>query len=140
MATQRIFVFGSNRAGIHGKGDALIARRAHGAVLGQGEGLQGQSYGIPTKDENIRALPLSQIERGVARFLSFAKKNPEMTFMVQAIGCKNAGYNPAQIAPFFLGAPANCMFHELFIPELNSRGHKALAISALPPPGQVELF
>ena len=44
----KIFVFGSNLAGRHGKGAALFARQKHGAIHGQGVGLQGTSYAIPT--------------------------------------------------------------------------------------------
>ena len=56
-----IFVFGSNLAGRHGKGAALHARRHHGAVYGQGIGLQGSSYPIPTKDAQIRTMHIAQI-------------------------------------------------------------------------------
>ena len=36
-----IFVFGSNLAGRHGAGAAKIALEKHGAIYGQGVGLQG---------------------------------------------------------------------------------------------------
>ena len=117
-----IFVFGSNQAGIHGKGDALIARQRHGAILGQGEGLQGASYGIPTKDRYIRSLPLEKIRPGVERFLAFAHAHPEMVFDVQRVGCRNAGYTPPDIAPMFAGAPENCFFHEDFRTVLRAMG------------------
>ena len=55
--TRSIFVFGSNLAGRHGKGAALHARQHHGAIYGQGAGLQGDSYGNPTKDGNSAACP-----------------------------------------------------------------------------------
>jgi len=61
MSMTPIFVFGSNRAGRHGNGAALAARRQHGAIYGQGEGLQGQSYAIPTKDEKLKTLGLDAI-------------------------------------------------------------------------------
>jgi hypothetical protein len=82
-----IFVFGSNLAGRHGKGAALYARRHHGAVYGQGVGLQGDSYTIPTKDEHLRTLPLETIRGSVEEFKEFARNLPEMTFQVTAIGC-----------------------------------------------------
>lgn len=104
----KIFVFGSNLAGRHGKGAALFARQNKGAIYGQGIGLQGQSYAIPTKDERIRTLPLHQIEEHVKVFLQFARDNPQLEFEVTEIGCGLAGYSPKQIAPMFSGSPENC--------------------------------
>jgi hypothetical protein len=104
-----IFVFGSNLAGRHGKGAALTAFRQYGAVYGQGHGLQGNSYAIPTKDENIKTLPLPKIKKYVEQFIRFAKLNPEMQFKVTAVGTGLAGYNEADIAPMFTEAPDNCI-------------------------------
>jgi len=103
-----IFVFGSNQSGRHGKGAALTAVQEHGAIYGQGEGPQGRSYGIPTKDENLYPLPLDAIQAHVQTFLRFARENPKLTFNVTKVGTGLAGYTEAQIAPFFQGAPANC--------------------------------
>jgi len=105
----KIFVFGSNLAGRHGKGAALYARRYHGAIYGQGVGLQGSSYAIPTKDERIRTLPLSQILPYVEEFLEFARSHPDIEFQVTRIGCGLAGYKDEHIAPMFRGAPSNCV-------------------------------
>lgn len=116
-----IFVFGSNLAGRHGKGDALIALQRYGAIYGQGEGLQGQSYGLPTKDANIRSLPLSEVAKSVERFLLFARSKPELMFKVEAVGCRLAGFTPEQIAPFFESAPHNCYLHPLFKEVLKAR-------------------
>lgn len=104
-----IFVFGSNLAGRHGKGAALTAFREHGAVYGQGVGLQGNSYAIPTKDENIVTLPLNKIKKYVDQFIRFAKLNPEKQFQVTRIGCGFAGYDDTDIAPLFVDAPDNCI-------------------------------
>jgi hypothetical protein len=109
-----IFVFGSNEAGRHGKGAALTARQEYGAIYGQAEGLQGSSYAIPTKDARLRPLPLPAIATYVRRFLAFAQAHPELSFFVTAVGCGLAGYTPAQIAPLFVGAPANCTLPEVF--------------------------
>ena len=103
-----IFVFGSNLAGIHGAGAALYARKHHGAILGQGIGLQGDSYAIPTKDKKIKTLPLEQIKPYVDEFILFAKSHPELTFQVTRIGCGLAGYTDKDISPMFKDAPANC--------------------------------
>jgi len=103
----KIFVFGANRAGRHGKGAALFAKTYRGAVVGQGEGLQGHSYGIPTKDENVRTLSLNEIEKHVNTFIEFAINNPSLQFQLTPIGCGLAGYTPEQIAPFFRNVPKN---------------------------------
>ncbi len=103
-----IFVFGSNEAGIHGAGAALHARQRHGAILGRGIGLQGQSYAIPTKDRRLRTLPLSVIHGYVQDFVHFALDHPSLMFEVTRIGCGLAGYTDADIAPLFRGAPTNC--------------------------------
>lgn len=103
-----IWVFGSNLAGRHGKGAALVARREFGAVYGVGRGLTGQAYAIPTKDLVLRALPITEIEREVKLFLSHARQHPGKHFFVTRIGCDLAGYCDAQIAPMFADAPPNC--------------------------------
>lgn len=104
----RVFVFGSNLAGIHGGGAARTARELYGAVWGQGQGLQGSSYALPTKDERIETLPLGAIAEHVARFLDFARSRPDITFFVTRVGCGLAGYTDEDIAPLFRGAPKNC--------------------------------
>lgn len=104
-----IFVFGSNLAGRHGKGAALTARQHHGAVYGQGVGLHGNSYAIPTKDERLKVLPLDMIQCYVRAFIAVAKLNPQLTFNVTRIGCGLAGYTDAQIGPMFIGFPSNCI-------------------------------
>ncbi len=107
-----IFCFGSNLAGIHGAGAAAYARKHHGAILGQGIGLQGNSYGIPTKDERIHTLPKEAILKHVVVFIEFAKAHPEMTFNITRVGCGLAGYTDSDIAPLFKGAPENCVLPE----------------------------
>lgn len=107
-----IFVFGSNLAGRHGKGAALTARREWGALYGEGEGRTGRAYAIPTKDAQLRTLPLWDISVSVARFIEYARAHPELDFLVTRIGCGLAGYADAQVAPFFAGAPANCQLPE----------------------------
>lgn len=110
----RIFVFGSNRAGRHGAGSAKLAREKYGAIYGQGEGLQGKSYGIPTKGFGLKTLPLSEIGMHVTTFIRFAEAHPEMTFDVVKIGCGLAGYKATEIAPMFKHAPDNVLLPEDF--------------------------
>lgn len=102
-----VFVFGSNEAGIHGAGAAFDAVTHWGAVMGKGYGWQGESYAIPTKDAQLRTLPLYAIEGYVRTFLDQARSNPEDDFQVTRIGCGLAGYSDAHIAPMFKGAPHN---------------------------------
>jgi hypothetical protein len=111
-----VFVFGSNRAGRHGAGAADYARRFYGAVYGQGEGRQGNSYGIPTKDRKLQPLPLFKIERHVKTFLDYARERPDLRFNVTAIGTGLAGYSPEQIGPMFAEAPQNCELCREFAP------------------------
>ena len=120
MYENKIFVFGSNLAGRHGKGAALHAIKHHGAIYGVGEGIQGNSYGIPTKDEKIRTRPLDKIKISVDRFIEFANDNPHLTFQITEIGCKLAGYTPEQIAPMFFNVPGNCLLPESFMQVLTS--------------------
>lgn len=103
-----IFVFGSNLAGRHGAGAALFARKHRGAKYGQGIGRQGQSYAIPTKDGDLGTLPLEEIAKHVADFITYARANPKFEFEVTAIGTGLAGYSHTEIAPMFAGAPDNC--------------------------------
>ncbi len=113
-AAHPVFVFGSNQAGRHGKGAALWAKQHRGAIHGQGEGLQGNSYGIPTKDTRIRTLPLEDIGQAVERFKAFAREHAELSFQLTPIGCGLAGYTPQQIAPMFHDAPANVLLPDEF--------------------------
>ena len=112
IPSNRIYVFGSNLAGRHGLGSALVARQNHGAIYGQGEGRQGQSYAIPTKDHDLRPRSLVDINVSVRRFISYAIQHTELEFDVVRIGCLNAGYRDADIAPMFTGAPINCHLPE----------------------------
>lgn len=111
-----IFVFGSNEAGRHGKGAALWARQYAGAIYGQGEGRQGNSYAIPTKDKTLNSLTLDRIQFYVTRFLAYARAHPELEFQITPIGCGLAGYDPAEIAPLFQAAPPNCTLPEGWTP------------------------
>lgn len=110
-----VFVFGSNSAGRHGRGAALLAWRKFGAIHGKGLGLVGRSYGIATKDRNLRVFPIPAIAHQVSRFLRFAVSHPELRFYVTQIGCGLAGYSPKQIGPLFAtGRPENVVLPQSF--------------------------
>lgn len=109
---KEIFVFGSNMAGRHGKGAALTALREHGAEYGNGWGRQGDSWAIPTKDVNLKVLPLHQIGFFVRTFIEYAVQNQDLIFNVTRVGCGLAGYKDDDIAPMFEKAPKNCRLPE----------------------------
>lgn len=99
LAENEIFVFGSNLAGYHGGGAARIARENFGAVWGQGVGLQGQSYAIPTMQGGVET-----IKPYVDEFIDFARIHAQYTFLVTRIACGIAGFRPSEIAPLFANA------------------------------------
>lgn len=99
LLPNQIFVFGSNLQGAHVGGAARAAYNHFGAIWGQGVGLQGQSYAIPTMQG-----PVSSIKPYVDEFIDFARKHPEYEFLVTRIGCGIAGFKDADIAPLFKDA------------------------------------
>ena len=96
-----IFVFGSNKEGLHGGGAARIAYEEFGAEWGIGVGMTGQCYAIPTMDRIIDI-----IRKHVDDFTAYAKAHPELTFLVTRIGCGIAGWRASEIAPLFKEASA----------------------------------
>ena len=96
LGENEIFVFGSNLSGMHGGGAALLAYRKFGAIWGQGVGLQGQCYGIPTMQGGVVT-----IKPYVDEFIAFAKAHPELLFYVTKIGCGIAGFTEEEISPLF---------------------------------------
>ena len=105
-----ILIFGSNLSGIHGAGAALTARQDFGAQLGVGVGRTGNAYALPTKDKNLKVLPLDVIRQHVNDFEQYALAHPELRFIVTRIGCGLAGYEDKDIAPMFKDFPINCFF------------------------------
>lgn len=105
-----VFVFGSNEAGIHGKGAAKYAKENLGAEIGVGFGFTGRCFALPTKNKRIQSLPIDIIELYVHSFLRESEFYDDLVFFVTRIGCGLAGYTDAEIAPLFVGAPENCMF------------------------------
>lgn len=104
LEDNEVFVFGSNKSGKHGKGAAKQAL-AWGAKWGQAAGLQGKTYGIPTKDASIkRTLTIAEIKPYVDDFIKFAKENPHLIFLVTEVGCGLAGLKPKDVSPLFQDA------------------------------------
>lgn len=96
LAPNEVFVFGSNPEGVHNGGAAYVAVQKFGAQMGVGEGIQGQSYAIPTTGG------LQMMADAIHRFCVFARDHQEMTFLVTRIGCGIAGYSPREVAPMFI--------------------------------------
>ncbi len=96
LKSHEIFVFGSNLNGFHAGGAARTAVEKFGAIWGQGVGLQGQSYAIPTMQGGVET-----IKPYVDDFIKFAQTHPEYTFWVTRIGCGIAGFRDEEIAPLF---------------------------------------
>ena len=101
LKDNEIFIFGSNLSGRHGKGAAKTAL-SWGAKYGQAKGLQGRTYGIPTKDASIRrTLTIEEIKPFVDEFIEFAKANENLIFLVTEIGTGLANHKKENIAPLF---------------------------------------
>lgn len=96
LNADEVFVFGSNKAGIHNGGAAAYALHNFGARLGQAEGIQGKSYGIPTVGVNR-----DELQEAIDRFCVYAVSHPEKTFYVTAIGCGHGGWNAREVSDMF---------------------------------------
>lgn len=105
-----IFVFGSNLHGAHNGGAAQHAVANFGAIKGQAEGAQGQSYAIPTV-----GYPFPEVKKAIERFTEYVVLHPKQKFILTAIGCGNAGYTPRQIAPLFKQAYE---FGNVYVPAI----------------------
>lgn len=117
LKSDEVFVFGSNLHGHHGGGAARTARKKFGAIWGQGVGLQGQSYAIPTMQGGVET-----IKPYVDQFIDFAREHTELFFYVTRIGCGIAGFKDSDIAPLFKDAMDvhNICLPESFIKENDS--------------------
>lgn len=105
LTDEEMFVFPSNKSGIHGAGAAKIAHQRFRAEWGVGIGVTGECYAIPTKDFGIkRTLKIEEIKPYVDDFISLAKGNSGIKFLVTKIGCGLAGYKPIDMAPLFVEA------------------------------------
>lgn len=99
LGPDEVFVFGSNLEGRHYGGAARTAYEHFGAVMGQGVGMQGQSYAIPTMQGGVET-----IKPYVDEFIELAREWDQTTFYVTRIGCGIAGFTDREIAPLFAEA------------------------------------
>ena len=100
LQPHQTFVFGSNLAGRHGRGAAKDAMK-WGAKIGEFFGQHGQTFAIPTKNQNLDPLEVYRIKWYVARFCEWAALNPDIEFLVTPIGCGLAQFTPEVMAPMF---------------------------------------
>lgn len=107
LKENEVFVFGSNCQGMHMGGAARVAYNKFGAEWGNGEGLQGQSYALPTMEG------LDNTKTSIENFTKYAKSHQELKFFVTPIGCGIAGYTPQELAPFFKDA---AQLDNIFLP------------------------
>ena len=116
LKENEVFVFGSNLGGFHAGGAARVALEHFGAVWGQGVGLQGQSYAIPTMHGGVDV-----IKPYVDEFIAFAREHRDLKFLVTPIGCGIAGFTIEQIAPLFADAidDENIILPEDFVRVIN---------------------
>lgn len=114
LGEREIFVFGSNKQGMHGGGAAWVAHKKFGAEWGVGEGLTGRTYALPTMEG------AASMKKAVEQFTDCARRHPELTFLVTAVGCGIAGYTPREVAPLFRTAAGleNVYLPEMFWKEL----------------------
>lgn len=121
LAPNQVFVFGSNTQGKHGKGAALTAKNKFGAIYGQAEGPQGQSYAIITKDLTKNTHPSrtpEQIKEQIHNLYEYAKENPDKEFLVaySGKGTNLNAYSNQEMADMFSSEPIpnNIVFEQEF--------------------------
>lgn len=121
LAPNQVFVFGSNTQGKHGKGTALTAKNKFGAIYGQAEGPQGQSYAIITKDLTKNTHPSrtpEQIKEQIHNLYEYARENPDKEFLVaySGKGTNLNAYSNQEMADMFSSEPIpnNIVFEQEF--------------------------
>lgn len=128
LADNEVFVFGSNRNGNHYGGAARIAYERFGAEWGVGEGHTGQSYALPTLDENMERVTEDELIDSFAKLIAYADDNRQLTFLVTKVGCGIAGWDIEDVKhcfwkgvaaaspdPEWRGIPSNVIIPEEFV-------------------------
>ena len=116
LKPNEVFVFGSNMAGNHAGGAARTAVEKFGAIMGQAEGLQGQSYAVPTLDENMNKVTPEQLQKSLETFAEYARVNSSTTFYLTKIGCGIAGFTEEEVIRLLnnIDMPGNIVIPEDF--------------------------
>lgn len=113
-AGNSIWVFAANLAGAHVRGHARTALKQFDAQRGVGDGPSGRAYAIPIKDANFVALPSADVAWHVRAFLSYARAHPHHSFFVTSLTNDLVALTVRRMAPLFRGAPANCVFPQVW--------------------------
>ena len=135
LTENQIFVFGSNMNGNHAGGAARLAVEKFGAVMGQAEGIQGQSYAIPTLDKDMQKIAEEELTTYLGNFREFTEEHSEKEFLLTAIGTGIAGFDTNYMAYMILRAnlPDNVTLpkeftkikgYKGFNPDMTCRGFK----------------
>ena len=130
LASNIITCFGSNPEGRHGAGTALICMNHHGAKLGNGSGLQGNSWAIITTDLTNRRRPnvgksfiISEIKKMYDWFSLHVNIDRECWVMYTTLDSRPnlSGFTNQELADMFSvhPIPANVVFEEGFSKLLN---------------------
>lgn len=128
LADNEVFVFGSNRNGNHYGGAARIAYERFGAEWGVGEGHTGQSYALPTLDENMERVTEDELIDSFAKMIGYADDNRQLTLLLTKVGCGIAGWDIEDVKrcfwkgvaavspdPEWRGIPSNVIIPEEFV-------------------------
>lgn len=117
LKENQIFVFGSNMNGNHAGGAARLAVEKFGAIMGQAEGIQGQSYAIPTLDKDMQKVTEEDLVVFLGNFGNYANEHPEKEFFLTAIGTGIAGFDASYMAYMVLRAnlPDNVTLPKEFV-------------------------
>ena len=123
LKENQVFVFGSNLNGNHAGGAAKQAVDSFGAINGQGEGLQGQSYAFPTLDKRMKKVSIKSLKESKEKLYQCAIENPNKEFLVTKLGCGIAGFKESEIKGIFKGEKPN----NIILPAVWSviKGYKA---------------
>lgn len=114
-----IFVFGSNPEGRHGAGAAKVAWKKFGAKYYQGSGLQGNAYGLVTKDLRLpgtRNVSKEDIEANIKELYDVARTMPDKKFKIAYMNGPDKytlnGYNGEEMVEMFMAheIPDNIYF------------------------------
>lgn len=115
LKSNQIFVFGSNMAGNHAGGAARQALDHFGAIMGQGEGRQGQSYAFPTLTEDFKRRKWSEIHKSRNALYDYCEGNKDQKFLLTKVGCGIAGFKEAEMKALFTNHPKNLILPEDWI-------------------------
>lgn len=144
LAPNQVFVFGSNTQGKHGKGAALTAKNKFGAIYGEAEGPQGQSYAIITKDLTKNTHPSrtpEQIKEQIHNLYEYARENPDKEFLVaySGNGTNLNAYSNQEMADMFGSEPIpnNIVFEQEFNKLIPT---ESTQISSEQPSGTINIY